>query len=264
VGLGGYSSFAPVLAASHLGLPTVLLEQNAVVGKANLRLARRASLVCLSWEASRASLPRRARGELTGNPVRREIVDAAAAAAYQPGGAVLILGGSTGAMGLNSMIIAAVKELGALGREIIHQAGSTDFERVRAAYRDASVEARVEPFIHDMPSAYGKASLVIARAGGTTLSEIALFGIPAVLVPYPHHRDNHQKANAEIFAAAGAAGIIDQGDGAAALADLAGQLAGSPERLERMHAASLSLGRPDAADAAAAAILRLVEADARR
>ena len=263
IGLGGYSSYAPVIAASRLSIATVVLEQNAVVGKANLRLSRKADLVCLSWEASRRRLPAGARFEVTGNPLRPAIVEAARQSAFNPGGAVVVLGGSSGAVGLNTLVIEAVGALGGLGRRIVHQTGRSDFERVRAAYGQAGIEAQVVSFIDDIASVYSSAALVIARAGGTTLSETALFGIPAVLVPYPHHKDYHQMANAEIFAQTGAAKIIEETpEGGRALAGVVAGLLDDAEALSDMHAASLALGRPDAADTVAARILEIVAAHA--
>ncbi len=263
IGLGGYSSYAPVIAASRLSVATVVLEQNAVVGKANLHLTGRADLVCLSWEASRHWLPAGARFEVTGNPLRRTIVEAARRSTFNPAGAVVILGGSSGAVGLNTMVIEALGALGNLTGRIVHQTGRRDFERVRAAYEQAGIKARLAPFIDDIASVYSSASLVIARAGGTTLSETALFGIPLILVPYPHHKDYHQMANAEIFAQAGAAKIIEETpEGGQALASAVAGLLGDVEALSDMHSAALALGRADAADTVAARILEIVAARA--
>lgn len=260
VGLGGYSSFAPVLAGSRLGLATLLLEQNVVVGKANRRLAKRASAVCLSWEASRENLPPAAKAEVTGNPLRRAIVDAAREHTYDPSGSLVILGGSSGAVGLNTLVIESLDVIGGLGLGIVHQTGQADCARVKKAYEEAGVEGEVVPFVEDMAQLYASAGMVIARAGGTTLCEIALFGIPAILVPYPHHRDYHQMANARVFGDVGAAEIFEEkGADAKALGALLGETAGDQSRLFRMHAASAGLGRPDAADTVAGRILELVE-----
>ena len=257
VGLGGYSSFAPVFAASRLGLPTVLLEQNAIPGFANRRLARRASVVCLSWEASAGHLPARASIEVTGNPLRLELVEAARRRRYDVGGSVLVLGGSSGAVGLNTMVTGAIEGLRRIGRPIVHQTGSADAERVAAAYRTAGVGASVLPFIDDMAAAYSRSALVIARAGGTTLSEIALFGLPSILVPYPHHKDRHQRANAEICAPPGAARIIEEEEGSGVLAAALGDIFDATARLEGMHAAALALGAAEAADVVAGIVIRL-------
>jgi len=257
VGLGGYSSFAPVFAASRLGVSTVLLEQNAAPGVANRRLARRASAVCLSWEKSAEHLPAAAPIEVTGNPLRRDLVEAARGCRYDIGGSVLVLGGSSGAVGLNTMVIGALEELRRTGRPVVHQTGTADAERVAAAYREAGVGASVSPFIDDMAMAYSRSALVIARAGGTTLSEIALFGLPSILVPYPHHKDRHQRANAEIFAPPGAARIIEEQEGSGALAAALGDIFASASRMEGMHAAALALGAPEAADRVAGIVIRL-------
>lgn len=261
VGLGGYSSYAPVRAACRAGLPTVLLEQNAVPGKANMELARRVTLVCLSWQASASHLPAGTRWELIGNPLRRGIVEASRGRGYAASGSILILGGSTGAVGLNSMVAAAAARLAALGRPVVHQTGRDDVERVRAAWSAAGASGvTVTPFIDDMPSAYKSAGLVICRAGGTTLSELALFGLPSILVPYPHHKDYHQMANARIFADADAAEIVEEGPSAGeALAARAEALVRDRARLERMNAACARMGRPEAADNAAERIVSLLK-----
>jgi len=271
VGLGGYSSFAPVWAASRrgsprCGLPTFLLEQNAVPGVANVRLARRVSLVCLSWEASASRLPAGARFETTGNPLRRSLIDAAASASYDPQAGILVLGGSTGAVGVNSLVTGAAKSLAELRRPITHQTGSADLPTVRDAYKAAGVEARVVPYIDDMPAAYRSAALVIARAGGTTLSELALFGLPSILVPYPYHKDYHQMQNARIFTDAGAAEIIEEQKTSASslaeagLAEVAVKLLRDPARLQSMRAAARRLARPEAAETIASRIWSAVGA----
>lgn len=259
VGLGGYSSFVPVYAAFRRGLPTVLLEQNVVPGKANKYLARRASCVCLTWEASRARMSPRAATRVTGNPLRRHIVRAAAGFSYNHNGRILVLGGSTGAVGLNSMVLEAADALSGAGREILHQTGERDFKRVRDAYAQAGVKADVTPFIDDMPGAYSSASLVIARAGGTTLAELGLFGLPSILVPYPHHKDYHQMANARVFDEAGASCIIEEEPGSGRrLGATIAELTGDQARLALMHAAAVPLGKGDAADTVAAMILGLI------
>jgi len=265
VGLGGFSSYAPVKAAFALCLPVFLLEQNVVPGVANLRLARRAALVCASFEASAGRFPRQARCEVTGNPLRRAILNAAASAPYNAGGGILVLGGSTGAVGLNSLVAQAASAVAALGRSITHQTGSTDLDRVKEAYRKAGVEARVFPYVDDMPAAYMSAALVIARAGGTTLSELAVFGLPSILVPYPHHKDYHQMANARVFADAGAAEIMEERAGSgAALAGTVARVVCDARRLAAMSAAAKSLARPGAADAIASRVVRCAGESAAR
>jgi UDP-N-acetylglucosamine--N-acetylmuramyl-(pentapeptide) pyrophosphoryl-undecaprenol N-acetylglucosamine transferase len=259
VGLGGFSSYMPVLVATRRDLPTFLLEQNAVPGKANVHLARRASMVCLTWQASAEHMPADAEWTVTGNPLRRPIIEAAKGFSYDASRGILVLGGSTGARGLNEMVIGAAKEIAAFGRPITHQTGKDDVDRVRSAYKAAGVDADVKAFIDDMPGAYKGAGLVIARAGGTTLSELALFGIPAILVPYPHHKDYHQMANAKVLAETCAAEIVEEREGGSRLlAEAVARLLADRGLLGTMHAASISLGKPDAADEVAAMILARV------
>jgi len=258
VGLGGYSSYAPVVAASHRGLATLLLEQNALMGKANVRLARRAGLVCLTWQDSAAHIPPGVKFEVTGNPLRSEVVAAARDGEYRSDGALLVMGGSTGAVGLNTIVLGALREIRNLGRRIVHQTGEQDFHRVKSVYEQAGIEAEILPFIEDVAGAYRQAALIVARAGGTTLSETALFALPSILVPYPHHKDRHQSANAEIFARLGAAEIIEESSGAPpALANRLKALFGEPGRLSGMSAASLSLGKSEAAEVIAGRILEM-------
>jgi UDP-N-acetylglucosamine--N-acetylmuramyl-(pentapeptide) pyrophosphoryl-undecaprenol N-acetylglucosamine transferase len=260
VGLGSYSSFAPVLAARHMGLPTVLLEQNVIPGKATRKLAAGASAVCATWPECKERLPAKTRLFVTGNPVRRGIVEAAMANSYRLSGPIVVLGGSTGAVGLNTAVIGAVETLRETERRIVHQTGQSDYERVKAAYKKAGVDADVRPFFDDMAETYTNACLLIARGGGTTLAEAALFGIPSVLIPYPHHGDLHQRANAEVFEQAGAAQIIEENSAApAALGNFVRTTLSSPAGLDSMHAASLALGRPEAADAVAAMVRELAE-----
>jgi UDP-N-acetylglucosamine--N-acetylmuramyl-(pentapeptide) pyrophosphoryl-undecaprenol N-acetylglucosamine transferase len=259
VALGGYSSYAPARAARSLGLPVILLEQNAVPGKAIMKLARRATLTCLSWQATAAHMPFGSRAETTGNPLRRRILDAAARFQYSPSGGILVLGGSTGAIGLNTLVTGAARDIAALGRPIVHQTGSADVERVRSAYAAAGVPATVLAYIDDMPAAYRAAALVVARAGGTTLSELALFGLPSILIPYPHHEDYHQMKNARIFADVGAALIIEEKSSSPAdLASAVTKCLSDSSELQAMRKAARSLGRPEAAETVASRILELV------
>jgi UDP-N-acetylglucosamine--N-acetylmuramyl-(pentapeptide) pyrophosphoryl-undecaprenol N-acetylglucosamine transferase len=138
----------------------------------------------------------------------------------------------------------------------MHQAGSQDLARVRSAYETAGLKADVRSYIDDMPAAYAAASVVIARAGATTLAELALFGLPAILIPYPYHKDQHQLANARIFANVGAARIIEEKKSTGAgLAGVLGTLAGDEAALSKAHAAARSLARPEAAGTVASRIL---------
>ena len=255
VGLGGFASVPVVLAASRGHVRTVLLEQNSVPGRATRWLSRRASLVCLTFEESRQHLPRQASVCVTGNPVRERIAalrEHQGTTAGHPN-VLLVLGGSQGAAPVN----AAMTELARTRREllapwrIVHQTGPAQREEVKSAYQSSGIEATVAAFFEDMGAWYGRAGLVVSRAGATTLAELACAGCPALLVPYPQAADDHQRFNAECFARAGAARVAEQGasPGLTArrlAAELSALLPGSGE-LARMQTAMRAFARPDAA-----------------
>ena len=254
VGFGGYPSVPPVLAARLLGVPVVLVEQNAVLGRANRRLAGMARAVATAFpEVGKAGPAAR---HFTGIPVRPEVV-AARGVAYQSSDdaapfRMLIFGGSQGAHVFADVLPAACRLLPANLRRRLHvmqQARPEDEAAVRAAYADIGIDAEIAPFFDDLPARMAASHLVIARAGASTIAEVLTIGRPAVLVPYPHAMDDHQTENARAVDAAGAAWMIPQ---AAFTAEaLAGRLETlltlpgcAAKRAETAH----SLGRPDAAE----------------
>jgi UDP-N-acetylglucosamine--N-acetylmuramyl-(pentapeptide) pyrophosphoryl-undecaprenol N-acetylglucosamine transferase len=249
VGVGGYASVALVVGAWLRRIPAVLLEQNVVPGAANRMLARLARRVCVGFEATAASF-RPGLAAYTGNPIRAGVLRALAARTPHERPALLVFGGSAGARRLNRATVDAVPLLRARGTDldVRHQTGTQDVDEVRAAYARLGVPARVEPFIGDMGAAYAAADLVVARAGAMTCAEVTAAGLPALLVPYPHAADDHQRRNAEVLAAAGAAEIIPdhQLDGARLAAALAALLE-DPAKRTAMAAQARALGRPDAA-----------------
>lgn len=269
VGLGGYGALAPGLAAALVGRPLVLLEQNAIPGKANRMLSRWAREVLCAWEEAREGLRRPERAIVTGNPIRRELrepVDRQAAAqrfGLDPAKrTLLVMGGSQGAAALN---LAVAEALGLLGDcadwlQAIHATGQPTFEPVRAAYMTSGLRHCVKPFFQDMASAYAAADFVLCRAGGTSLAEIAAAGLPAALVPLPIAAEDHQRENARILERAGAAVLVDQKDLTPhAVADLVRSHLGDERRREKMAAASLALGRSDAAGSVAERLLAMME-----
>lgn len=264
IGLGGLASVPLVLAAGRQ-CPVILLEQNVLAGNANRVLARRARAVCVSFEESRGDLPRAAQVVVTGNPVRDAIASLArslqARTNHQP--LLLILGGSQGARTLNETVSRALPEMAdALrGWRVVHQTGALDFETVREAYRSSNVPVTVAPFFDDMLSLYAEARMALSRAGATTLAELACAGCPTILFPYRHAARDHQRRNAEIAAAAGAAEmILESEDPAVSSNELAARLSSliiDDERRESMSRAMRKLSRPDAAAAVANVIDRL-------
>jgi UDP-N-acetylglucosamine--N-acetylmuramyl-(pentapeptide) pyrophosphoryl-undecaprenol N-acetylglucosamine transferase len=247
VGVGGYASVAMVSAARLRRTPIVLLEQNTVPGVASRTLGRFAGRVCLGFaEAARFFPPERC--VHTGNPVRAAVLATPAGAAAGPG--VLVFGGSQGARHLNDAFLAAAERLGSLlvGVRIRHQTGSSDHERVAAGYARLGLPARVDAFVTDMGGAYAAADLVVARAGAMSCAEITARGLPAILVPYPHAADDHQRHNAEVLVRAGAATmLLDPDLDGERLATALRPLLEDAGLRTRMAAAARTVGRPDAA-----------------
>jgi len=212
IGLGGYSSGPIVLLAALSGLPTLLLEQNAVPGMTNRILARVVNAVAVSY---RATLPYfGTKGFISGNPVRASFFDAPILRGSPSTLHVLVIGGSQGAHTLNVCMVEAIPILLASKRpiRITHQAGESDLEFIRESYRRGGIAARVESFLDDIDREMAEADLVVCRAGAMTLAELAASGRPAILVPFPHAAHDHQRRNASVLVEAGAAELIDPGD----------------------------------------------------
>ena len=270
VGLGGYGSVAPVVAARLSGIPAVLLEQNAVPGVATKLLARFGAVTAAAFEGTE----RHVRGAvvLTGNPLRRGTMTPRAAHAdfgLAPGLPVLgVLGGSLGAHGVNRRVADAVPALvaatGGLALrfahfQVLHATGSDeDAALLREAYAAAGVRACVRPFFEDMGAVYGTCDAVLCRAGGTTVAELAVVGLPAVFVPYPHHRDPHQRENARALVERGAAALLREEDATpeSITAEVAPLLVDLALRARRARE-TRRLGRPDAADRVVDLLLQL-------
>ena len=210
--MGSYSSVGPVLAAHRLGIPVVLHEANVIPGRAIAFLSRFAHTVAVSFPETRDHLAH-PRLVVTGIPLRKELEAAAGARPSPPDPFVLlVMGGSQGATRLNTVAVNAICKLHSEGIriQVVHLAGERDRARVTAAYVQAGVPHIVHGFLRDMASAYGAASLAVARSGANSCMELALFGVPAVLIPYPEAARNHQLANARAMVSAGAADVIEQ------------------------------------------------------
>ncbi len=262
-GVGGYVT-GPVLAAARLqGVPVCIHEQNSVPGLANRMLARIARRIFLSIPCS-YPFPE-GKTVLTGNPVRREII---AAAAAKPAGepqqtTLLILGGSQGAHRLNTLVLEAMQELGGQGDRnwyCIHQTGKADMDEVKARYAQLGIKAEVSAFFRDMAGLYSRADLVVSRAGATTLAELSVMGLPALLIPYPYAADDHQKTNALYYQAGGGARMLleHELDGEK-LARQIMSLLHDPEEFHTMGEKMKKMGRPGATGIIVAECLRLVE-----
>jgi UDP-N-acetylglucosamine--N-acetylmuramyl-(pentapeptide) pyrophosphoryl-undecaprenol N-acetylglucosamine transferase len=252
VGVGGYSSGPVVLIAALRGVPTMVLEQNAVPGLTNRLLAPFVKAAAVTFDATAQHFG--AKAFVSGNPVRPEFFDEIhrkeSGARETPGVGVLVFGGSQGAHAINMAMVEAAPELASRGTHLrlTHQTGERDVEVVRAAYRQAGLQADVEPFLFDMGRRIADADLIVCRAGATTLAEITAAGKAAILVPLPTATDDHQRKNAGALAAAGAAEVLLQIDlDGRALVDRLLALASDPGRRSRLERAARSLAKPDAA-----------------
>jgi UDP-N-acetylglucosamine--N-acetylmuramyl-(pentapeptide) pyrophosphoryl-undecaprenol N-acetylglucosamine transferase len=250
IGVGGYSSGPVVAMAAVRGIPTLLLEQNAVPGVTNRMLGHFVKAAAVTFDSTATHFGRRA--FVAGNPVRPEFFAYANDSAERPAGPprILIFGGSQGAHAINVAMVEAAPRLAAShGRmAITHQTGERDLELVRDGYRRAGLEARVEPFLFTMDREMTAADLIVCRAGATTIAELTAAGRPAVFVPLPTATDDHQRRNAEVLVAAGAAEVIEQKDlTGERLAERILALAGDAPRRVAMSDAARRLARPDAA-----------------
>jgi UDP-N-acetylglucosamine--N-acetylmuramyl-(pentapeptide) pyrophosphoryl-undecaprenol N-acetylglucosamine transferase len=248
IGVGGYAAGPVVLMGSLLGwlwgAKTALLEQNLVPGLTNRLLSRFATRVFAAFPGT--LFPGRA-AEITGNPIRSKFRPLAPATASPF--TVFVFGGSQGALGINTLVLEALPHLKTLGPAVswIHQTGERDFEHVRQGHEAAGSKARVEKFIYEMEDCYQSASLVVCRAGASTLSELARVKRAAILVPLPTAADNHQEKNARVFETAGACQVLLQGSEAGAeLARRIQEFIAHPEKLRQMEESIACFSRPNA------------------
>ncbi|MCB9477269.1 MAG: undecaprenyldiphospho-muramoylpentapeptide beta-N-acetylglucosaminyltransferase [Deltaproteobacteria bacterium] len=270
VGSGGYASFAAGMAAWMRRIPLIVVEANAVPGRANRLLARFADLTVVPVRSAARYLATK-RVAAWGNPVRPELIDRVRELRgdeHRETGPMrlFVFGGSQGARTLNNAVTDYAASLGeGLGRavEIRHQTGAREFEAVHAFYVERDLAVDHFAFTDDMAAAYAWADVVLARAGGS-VAEIAAVGLPSVLVPYPFAADDHQRANAEHLAEAGAAIVVDDKDmNGAKLAEIANALAADPDKRAAMAHAAAMLGRPHAADYIAQTVIALAKREAR-
>ncbi|WP_027284440.1 undecaprenyldiphospho-muramoylpentapeptide beta-N-acetylglucosaminyltransferase [Rubritepida flocculans] len=263
VGFGGYPSIPPALAALSLGArrPALILhEQNAVLGRANRALAGRADLLALSYPET-ARVPAAARTRHVGNPVRPALAALVGEPYPSTEGALrlLVTGGSLGARIFGEIVppaVAALPEALRARLVVTQQCRVEDLERVRAAYAAANIPAELSPFFTDIARRLSGAHLVVARAGASTVAELACAGRPSILIPLPGAIDDHQAANARALAAAGAARVLPQAEASPArLSALLAEWLGSGERLAEAARHAASLARPQAARELADAVM---------
>lgn len=267
VGFGGYPSVPPMLAAVSLGIPTVIHEQNALLGRANRLLAPRVRAIATAFAKVGGMKPTdRSKAVMTGNPVRPGVRSLRGQAYPSLAGDspihVLITGGSQGATVFSDVVPAALARLSDALRKrlrISQQCRAEDIERARAAYAKTDIAVELATFFNDIPQRLAQAHLVICRSGASTLAELTTAGRPAILVPYPHAMDDHQTVNAKALEAAGAAHVIAQPDFTAeTLTARLKLLFAQPPTLARMAKHAHDYGQQDAAANLAALVISLL------
>ncbi len=267
VAFGGYPVFPPFLAASLLGIPGILHEQNAVMGRANRALARRAKLIALSFARTTYAEPFASKSLLVGNPLRDRVLVAAktpypAITATSPLN-ILVVGGSQGARVFSDLLPATIAELPPEIRSrlrIVQQCRPEDLDRVTEAYRQAKVNVELASFFSDLPERMANAHLVITRSGASTVAELCAIGRPAILVPLPGALDADQKNNALVLESAGGGWIEEQATvSPLSLGTRLLSLFSEPNTLIKAAAAAKSLGQPDAVKKLADAVERIAQ-----
>ncbi|MGI6295902.1 MAG: undecaprenyldiphospho-muramoylpentapeptide beta-N-acetylglucosaminyltransferase [Armatimonadota bacterium] len=266
VGTGGYVTAAILLAQRTLGGKIVIHEQNAKPGRTNTLLSKIADKVCVTFDSSTAYLPK-SKTEVTGLPIRSQLrhLPAKAEARQQLGldkdlFTVVAVGGSQGAQKPNEIIAGAWPLIDDGSTQLLHQVGQRNIDNMRAhlGKPEQHPHYHVEAYI-DMPLGLAGADLIISRSGGT-VAEITAAGKPSILFPYPYHKDQHQKRNAEHLVEHGAAIMCeDLSTTSEQLAEIIARLRKSPGELSKMAEASKSLGKPDAADRVARIVLQVAK-----
>lgn len=269
-GFGGYPSVPTVVAAAQLHCKTIIHEQNAVLGRANRMLAPYAARIATGFDKTAMLRERdQARAVHTGNPVRPEIIDAATP--YRASGGdeaieILVTGGSQGAAVFGEIVPPALAALpdALRGRlRITQQCREDGLAKVRAVYANVGIQAELAPFFNDIPARLARAHLVIGRSGASTVAELAATGRPAILIPYPHAIDNHQRENAARLCDAGGGWLVPQEDATPdSLSALVQSLLESPDKLARAAECALRVGGPDAAERLADLVCELIGDDA--
>ncbi len=218
LGMGGFTSFAPVLAGRQSKLRTIIHESNSIPGKANRFTSKFCDVVLLGFEDCAPFFSKETVTRVVGTPVRSALVKSAKECTDDPYAffgldrsrkTLLVVGGSQGAKGINNVVAHTLSELDALGLQILHITGPGDYQEARDSYQNKPIalHSHVAAFCHRMDLAYRVADVALARSGASTLAELAYFGVPSILVPYPFAADDHQTKNAAIYERAGA-GIL--------------------------------------------------------
>ena len=269
VGTGGYVCGPILLAASLLNVPTLIQEQNAVAGITNKILSKFVTKIAVGTEPALKNFPPE-KTTYTGNPIRSEVLQATREDGLKNFGftenlpVVLISGGSRGARSINLAMVDVLLNSEKFNAQFLHVTGKNEFETVTQKLKDGGLNLdeekniKVVPYLYNMPQAMAMTDLAIFRAGATGLAELSARGIPSILIPYPFAAENHQEFNAQAFVKVGAAKMILNKDlNAEILSSTLDELLKNPDELKKMSAASLTLGRPHAAEEISEMILNL-------
>jgi len=245
LGVGGYVSGPFLLASFLIRKPTAICEQNTVPGVTNRILGKIVDKIFVSYDSSLQYFPSK-KVLVTGNPIRKNILQTSEITRNSDSITILIFGGSQGAKSLNRAVPEAVSRIGHENISIVHQTGKNDFDYVRNSYNENGIDAEVLEFIDNMARAYANADLVIGRAGARTIAEITALGKPSILVPFPYAAHNHQYENAKILEEEGASILIE--DKEATPEKIVSTLTKLLDRdkLNEMSSNAKRLGRPEA------------------
>ncbi|MBQ7630656.1 MAG: undecaprenyldiphospho-muramoylpentapeptide beta-N-acetylglucosaminyltransferase [Selenomonadaceae bacterium] len=265
VGTGGYVCGPILLAASLKKIPTLIQEQNAVAGITNKILSKFVTKIAVGSKLALKNFPAD-KTIYTGNPIRAEVLTAKREdglrefnfTADKP--VILISGGSRGARSINTAMIDVLKHAENFDAQFLHVTGKGEFETVIKNFDNLPPNVKIVPYLYNMPQAMAMADVAIFRAGATGLAELTARGVPAILIPYPYAAENHQEFNAMELVKVGAARMILNKDlNAEILSAQIDEFLKNPAELQKMSAASLSIGRPQAADEISDLILSLTK-----
>lgn len=261
VGVGGYASGAAMWAASQMGIPILLQEQNGFAGVTNKILKNKAAKICVAYEGMERFFPAE-KIILTGNPVRQNLTTGVKS---QESGVkrLLIIGGSLGARTINEAVMGAISSQvsGLSAIHIVWQTGKTYYERCKTAWEAAGSPSNIEvhDFLSDMPDQYANADLVISRAGASSISELCLLGKPSILVPSPNVAEDHQTHNAMALVKKEAAVLVRDAEASEKLLPTALQLLQDEKQLQKLHTNILQLAQKDSAKRIAEEVMKLIE-----
>lgn len=264
LGMGGFTSFAPLYAGKKEKCRTLIHESNAIPGKANRLNARYADTVLCGLDACQSLFAKHTDVRVVGTPVRSSMRTNTKEDPYEffkldrTKKTLLIMGGSQGARGVNRVVGMTLDQFEKMGIQVLHIAGPTDYEEVRDVYaKNPLLPQHVAAFCHRMDLAYRVADLAIARSGASSMSELAYFGVPSLLIPYPFAAEDHQTKNAEVFAQAGAARLLTEKElNADVLADAVRDVLLNPQKADEMKKAANKLAVRNAAEKIADLIIK--------